>query len=135
MNLPHTAQEIGRLGERIAARYLKRHGYRIVKRNLHYGKNELDLIAKNKQFLLFVEVKARSYASTEEAALDRPSAAVDADKRRRTLQAAREHLRARPTKLCPRFDVIEVYLSREKRPKAFKINHIEAAFDAKGRVR
>ena len=135
MSETRTKGEIGRIGERLAARYLRRHGYRILARNLHFGRNELDLIARNRRYLAFVEVKTRSFASPEEALDRRPGAAVDPEKRRRTIQAARAYLRSHNGKQCPRFDVIEVYLSRDKRPKAFRIHHIEGAFDAKGNVR
>lgn len=127
-------QDIGKRGERIAARYLKKKGYRILGRNLHFGKNELDLVAKNKDFLAFVEVKTRSYEQKEDAEQYRPALAVDRDKRLRTLQASRAYLHAHPTKLCPRLDVIEVYLDRQNRNKPFKINHIEAAFTASGKL-
>ena len=128
-------KEIGAIGEKLAARYLKRHGYRILARNLHMGRNELDLVAKNKQYLAFVEVKTRSFDSLEQAQLNRPALAVDHAKRQRTLQATRDYLHLHPTSLCPRMDVIEVYLDRSKRPKLLKINHIESAFSASGRLR
>lgn len=128
-------QDVGKRGEKIAARYLKKKGYRVVGKNLHFGKNELDLVVKNKDFLAFVEVKTRSYEQKEDAEQHRPALAVDQDKRSRTVQAAKAYLRAHPTSLCPRLDVIEVYLDRQNRNKPFKINHIEAAFAANGRLR
>ena len=45
-------QRIGRRGERIAARYLKKNGYRVIGKNLHFHKNELDIVAKNTQYLV-----------------------------------------------------------------------------------
>ena len=129
----YTKQEIGRRGERLAARYLRRHGYRILARNLHCGKNELDLVAKNKEYLIFVEVKTRSYDSLEAAADHPPSLAVDAKKRQRTLEAAYSYLRAKPTTLCPRMDVIEIILDRATK-KILNVHHIEGAFDARGRI-
>ena len=124
---------VGKKGERIAARFLRRQGYRIVARNKHYGKNELDLIAKNKDFLVFVEVKTRSFADGEQ--FTRPAEAVDLAKRRRTAEAARAHLREHPTAHCPRFDVIEVYLARKRRLPVMRINHIPDAFSVSGHVR
>jgi putative endonuclease len=124
--------EVGRLGEKYAARYLRRHGFRILARNVHCGKYELDLIAQNRKTLLFVEVKTRSFSSPNEALLHRPSEAVDAAKRERTLLAARAYLREHHSKRCPRIDVIEVYLDREKRLKPFRIHHIEDAISSKG---
>ena len=131
----HSKKEIGAIGEKIAAKYLRRHGYRILARNLHMGRNELDLIAKDKQYLAFVEVKTRSFDSLEQAQQHRPALAVDHAKRQRTLQATRDYLHLQPTPLCPRLDVIEVYLDRSKRPKLLKINHIENAFSANGKLR
>ena len=127
-------QDVGKRGEKIAARYLKKKGYRVVGKNLHFGKNELDLVVKSKDFLAFVEVKTRSYEQKEDAEQHRPALAVDQEKRVRTVQAAKAYLRAHPTSLCPRLDVIEVYLDRQNRNKPFKINHIEAAFAANGRL-
>ena len=129
-----TTADIGKRGERIAARYLRRHGHRILARNLHCGKNELDLIAKNREFLVFVEVKTRSFLTREEAADHPPALAVHAEKRRRTIEAARQYLREHPTNRIPRLDVIEVYLDRSKHQKPFDIHHIEGAFDAHGRI-
>ena len=127
-------KDVGKYGERLAARYLKKKGYRVLGRNLHFGKNELDLVVKSKEVIAFVEVKTRSYERTQDAELHRPALAVDQDKRLRTVQASRAYLRAHPTPLCPRLDVIEVYLDRQNRNKPFKINHIEAAFAANGKI-
>ena len=52
--------EIGRLGEKLAARYLRKNGYRILETNKHQSHNELDIIAANKEWILFIEVKTRS---------------------------------------------------------------------------
>lgn len=127
-------KDIGNIGERAAARYLRREGYRILARNCHCGKNELDIVARNRTYIAFVEVKTLTFDSPE--TVDRrPSLAVDMAKRRRTVEAARAYLHAHPTKLCPRLDVIEVYLNRAKRMKPFKIHHIQDAFSANGSVR
>ncbi len=126
-------QRIGKKGERIAARYLRRQGFRVIARNRNVGRNELDIIAKNKQYILFVEVKTRSFASPQYTE-GRPSDAVGRAKRLRTAQAALDYLREHPTKRCPRLDVIEVYLDRSKHYKPFKINHIPAAFSATGAI-
>jgi putative endonuclease len=62
-------RDIGKYGERLAAKYLKKKGYRVIGKNLHFGRNELDLVVKNKEFIAFVEVKTRSYEKVEEAEL------------------------------------------------------------------
>ncbi len=134
MKASNTIYEIGKRGEILAARYLRRHGYRILARNLYFGKNELDLVAQNKEYIIFVEVKTRSFLTREEAADSPPALAVNAGKRRRTVEAAKQYLYEHPTKKTPRMDVIEVYLDRTARQKPFDIHHIEGAFDARGRI-
>ena len=127
-------KDIGNIGERAAARYLRRNGYRILARNHYCGKNELDIVARDGVYIAFVEVKTLTFKSPEDADR-RPSLAVDMAKRRRTVEAAKAYLREHPTKLCRRLDVIEVYLDRSIRMKPFKINHIPDAFSASGAVR
>ena len=130
----YTKQEIGRRGERVAARYLKRQGYRIIAKNKHLGKNELDLVAKNKHYVVFVEVKTRSFDGST-LPVTRPADAVDCDKRTRTVQAATAYLKECKIALIPRFDVVEVYLDRTKRLRVFKINHIPDAFGVNTKIR
>ena len=130
----YTKQEIGRRGERVAARYLRRAGYRLVARNTHFGKNELDLVVKDKQYIVFVEVKARSFAG-ESVSVTRPADAVDRDKRLRTVTAAKAFLKENKLTLIPRFDVVEVYLDRARHLKPIKVNHIPDAFGASGDIR
>ena len=130
-----TEKALGKKGERFAARYLRRHGYRILARNVHCGHNELDIVAKNKEVIAFVEVKTRSFASEKETELARPALAVDARKRRRTIDAAFAFLRRHPSALKPRMDVMELYFTREKRPALLRVVHIEDAFGADGRPR
>lgn len=126
-------QRIGARGELLAARYLKRAGYRILAKNKHFGRNELDLVVKNKQFIVFVEVKTRT---VKEALQDteRPALAVDRDKRKRTAAAALSYLKEKKNTLCPRFDVIEVYLDADSPKKLLRLNHIPDAFGVGGKV-
>jgi len=121
-------QQVGRLGEKHAARYLKRKGYRIKARNIHLSHNEIDLIASNKAYIVFVEVKTRTIKSPD-APFVRPSLAVDYGKRKRTLEAAYSYIRQNPTDKQPRIDVIEVLLFEDPL-RLFSINHIENAFGA-----
>ena len=128
-------KEIGQLGEKYAARHLKKQGLRPIEKNYRSGKNELDIIAKDKQFIVFVEVKCRTYEGDEVPLDSRPAEAVHAEKRRHTVEAALSYLHEHPTRLCPRFDVVEVYLDRTKKYKPFKIHHIPDAFVASGAKR
>ena len=125
-------KDVGNRGERIAARYLKKQGYRILAKNCRFGKNELDLVAKTKDCIAFVEVKTLTFEDPSDVDR-RPARAVDMAKRRHTVTAAKDYLRMHPTRLCPRLDVIEVYLDR-KNLKPFKIHHIPAAFSADGSI-
>lgn len=126
-------KDVGNRGERIAARFLHRRGCKILARNYRCGRNELDIVAKDGRCILFAEVKTLTFASAETVD-QHPAEKVDAGKRRRTVEAAREYLRMHPTDLCPRLDVIEVYLIRDTM-KPFKINHIPDAFSVKGEIR
>ena len=130
----YSKASIGKKGERLAARFLRRAGYRVVARNRHFGKNELDLVVKDKAYLVFVEVKTRT-ADSPSAFTARPAEAVDREKRARTADAARAYLKENPSPLCPRFDVIEVYLDRAKRLRLLKLNHIIDAFSVGGKPR
>ena len=120
---------IGDFGERMAARFLRRHGYRIVARNYRAGHLELDIVAKNRSEIVFVEVKTRSVVSLDDdMPYGPPSAAVNRAKKQNTVDAAYAYLRENPSKLSPRIDVIEVYLDKgSKKPKVLKINHFTDA--------
>jgi len=59
--LPHHRIRVGARGERVAARYLRRQRLRIVARNVHVGRGEIDLVALDGETLVFVEVKSRTY--------------------------------------------------------------------------
>ena len=130
-------QALGRLGEDIAADYLEKNGYRIVRRNQRFGKNELDIVCEDDDFIVFVEVKTRSCLYPESGDFGIPARAVDEGKRKNTVKAARDYLAANYINKQPRIDVIEVYMleqkSEFKTPTVLKVNHIRNAFDARGR--
>jgi len=122
--------EIGRIGEAYAAKFLKKQGYRILEKNKHESHNELDLIVTDKEYLVFVEVKARSVSADFYLPYGSPASAVDRQKQRRTIKAAQAYLntcREKYRKKQPRMDVIEVFLDRRTH-KLLKINHIVNAF-------
>ena len=130
-------QMIGKFGEELAADFLRNEGYTIVTQNVHLGKQEIDIIAEDNDFFVFVEVKTRTCLYPESNAFGIPARAVDVSKRKNTVTAARNYLQANYTEKQPRIDVIEVYLLEQKdgllNPKPIKINHIRNAFDARGR--
>lgn len=122
--------DTGKLGEQIAAKYLKKQKYKILETNKHESHNELDLIVSNRKYLVFVEVKTRSVASDLYSDYGTPASAVTKGKQRRTIQAAQAYLSKHTTSKQIRMDVIEVYLDRDTK-KPLKIHHIPNAFGIK----
>ena len=122
--------EIGRIGERAAAKFLRKNRYKIINKNIHLSRNEIYIIAEDQEYVVFVEVKTRSVADhIGEASAFVPSQAVTKDKKQRTVTAARAFLTRYKKLRQPRFDVIEVYLNKDNY-KVIKINHIINAFGA-----
>lgn len=126
-----TTKEIGDLGERLVVKQLKKNHYKVLSRNLHVSHNELDIVALHKKtkMIVFVEVKTRSVDDDLYSPFGTPASAVTKQKQSRTVQAARGFLKDNPkfNKYQPRFDVVEVYLSKESK-RLLNINHIENAF-------
>ena len=92
---------IGDAGEAFAAACLEAEGFRVTARNFRTRQGEIDLVAQDGQYLVFVEVKARKPGS-----MVSPEEAVDVHKQRRLRYAAEYYLAGRPTSLQPRFDVM-----------------------------
>ncbi len=123
-------KDIGNLGEKKSVRFLKKHGYRIIERNKHESHNEIDIIASNSQFIVFVEVKTRTVNSNDNISFGYAASAVNLGKQERTINGARSFIASNPKKIknkMIRFDVIEVYLDKINF-KVKAINHIENAF-------
>ena len=53
-------QEVGRLGEKLAQRFLKRRGYRVRETNFHCREGEIDIVAQQRDCLVFIEVRTKS---------------------------------------------------------------------------
>ncbi len=119
----------GRWGERQAERFLKRQGLRCLGRNVRFGpREELDLVMRDKEVLVFVEVKTRRGET-----YGRPGAAVTAAKRRLLSRAAVRYLRRlRFPPVYLRFDVVEV-VGRADAPTPPVIRHLPNAFPLDGR--
>jgi putative endonuclease len=89
--------------EEKACSFLKQEGYQVVARNWRTRVGELDIIARDGDVLVFVEVKARSRDD-----FGGPEAAVDRTKQRRLIAAARSFLAATHCELATRFDVVAI---------------------------
>lgn len=113
----------GRWGESLAAEYLRKKGYCITGANYRCRVGEIDLIAEDKKYLVFVEVKLRKSAKFAQAL-----EFVDLKKQERLKQTALLYLSQNETEKQPRFDVIEVYAPEGVETKHPKITHLEDAF-------
>src|SRR5208282_5284782 len=117
-------QITGVRGEKTAAKYLRRRGYKILLKDFRSGKAEVDIVARHKDWLVFVEVKTRK---TEQ--FGAPSEAVDREKHRNLSKAALDYLRLLDNPpIHFRFDVVEV-VQRDgvRTPDAVRL--IQNAFD------
>lgn len=113
----------GAWGEALAAQYLQKKRYKIIATNYRTRFGEIDLIAANRNFLVFVEVKLRKsdkFASAFEY--------VDVHKQERLRTTAGIYLSQNPTDLQPRFDVIEIYAPQGTETLKPQIHHMEDAF-------
>ena len=117
------ARTTGQWGEEQAARYLKRKGYRILERNYVCRFGEIDIIAADREIVVFAEVKTRKSASFAEA-----REFVGPAKQRRVQNAASLWLAEHETALQPRFDVIEIYGSMDMPYRKLDVRHLEDAF-------
>ncbi|MHB0957521.1 MAG: YraN family protein [Pirellulaceae bacterium] len=120
------ADSLGTRGEAAAARYLRHKGYRIVAQQLREGHGELDLVAIDRQVVVFVEVKTRRSNHA-----GHPAEAIDRDKQRRLTRAALAFLRAHRLLEQPaRFDVVAVHWPPDARRPV--IEHLINAFEPPG---
>lgn len=123
--MTHSRQALGVLGEELAFHDLKRRGYKVLLRNYECPLGEIDLIAKEKGDLVFVEVKTRS-----SDAMGSPSEAVTAEKRHQIVKTAHYYLKRYGIKEVPcRFDVVSVLLPPDGQSV---IEVIESAFGERG---
>lgn len=116
--------EIGRLGETEVCRRMEQQGYSIVKRNFCIRGGEIDIIAEDAEYLVFVEVKTRKPGSLTSGFDD-----VTEKKQARLIQAAAMWCAAHPTRLQPRFDIACVEMQGKR---VLSVDYLENAFDATG---
>ena len=111
--------ETGKMGEEVAAHYLVGKGYEILERNWRNKHKEIDIIAKDGEELVIVEVKTRHRDDYGE-----PDLAVTRQKQTRLIYAANAYLFKHNLDVSTRFDIISIIL-KDGEPI---INHIEDAF-------
>ena len=113
----------GKWGEERALEFLNAQGYATVDTGYRSRFGEIDLIVKNREYLVFVEVKLRKNADFAQA-----REYVGKAKQNRITATANLWLASHEIKLQPRFDVIEVYAAQGDNTKTPEIIHIENAF-------
>ena len=113
----------GAWGEALAAEYLRKKRYKILAAGYSCRFGEIDLIAADKTYLVFVEVKLRRTAD-----FARAMEYVNWRKQDRIRVTASMYLSEHPTHLQPRFDVIEIYAPEGTSTPHPEIRHLEDAF-------
>ncbi len=114
---------LGDRGERLAARHLRRQGLRVILRGYRTAQGEIDLIARDGDTLVFVEVKTRRQGQ--------PAEAVTLEKQRRLTRATLQFLKQHRLLSVPcRFDVVAIVWPDDSRNPI--IEHIRNAFEAVG---
>jgi putative endonuclease len=115
---------LGQHGERAAARHLKRQGMRVLMRGYRTKQGEIDLIAREGNTLVFVEVKARRQGA--------PAEAVTPEKQRRLTMAALQFMSKNGLlEERSRFDIVAIVWPDDRSPP--RIEHFRNAFEAIGR--
>lgn len=118
--------EVGKIGENIATKYLEQIGYEILQRNFECKQGEIDIIAKDKEEIVFVEVKTRA-----NMLYGKPKEAVDTIKQKHIYKSAEFYIYIKHLENLPvRIDVIEVYKKKEK----YILNHIKNAITEKPKI-
>lgn len=113
----------GAWGEAQAAQYLRRKHYQLVAAGYRSRFGEIDLIVKDRKHLVFVEVKLRKNDKFAQA-----MEYVDHRKQDRLRVTASIYLAQNPTKLQPRFDVLEIYAPEGAETAEPQFIHLEDAF-------
>ena len=121
--MDHSRLNIAKIGESLAVKHLKACGYRILVQNYRARRGEIDLIARDGEFVVFVEVKTRRSLK-----FGLPQAAVTLQKQRQISKVALAYMQAHNLLDAPcRFDVIAIHLSPQL--ELLNLKQIESAFE------
>ncbi|MCP3930910.1 MAG: YraN family protein [Bacteroidetes bacterium] len=112
--------ETGKKGEQLAREYLEKKGYRILETNWRHSRAEIDIIAKEEEVLVFIEVKTRSYDT-----LGKPEEFVTPHKEQLMVKAASVYMEKINHDWEIRFDIIAIIIPDKGEPV---LQHIEDAF-------
>jgi len=111
--------ELGKEGEELATNFLRKKGYEILERNFRFGRDEVDIIAKINEYIVFVEVKTRSSNF-----LGEPEDEVSTGQQKRIIKVANHYLIENDLDNEGRFDIFGIIINQNKK----SINHIIEAF-------
>jgi len=117
------ARQRGAWGEELALEYLNKHDYTTVSNGYRTRFGQIDLIVRDRDFIVFVEVKLRKNADFAHA-----REYVGKAKQRKLIATANLWLASNNTRLQPRFDVVEIYAAGGEDTKEPEIIHIVNAF-------
>lgn len=117
----------GRRGERIVAEYLRENGYFIAAMNYKSAHGEIDIIAENRKFIAFVEVKTRHKPSGY-----LPREAVTPQKKKHIIYTAKNYIYRSHSRLIPRFDVAEIITEHPNDFEHATVRYFENAFGVNG---
>ncbi len=121
--MDHSRLNVAKIGESLAAKHLKARGCEILARNYRALRGEIDLIVRDGEFTVFVEVKTRRSLK-----FGLPQAAVTWQKQRQISKVALAYLQSHNLLDAPcRFDVIAIHLSPQL--KLLNLEQIESAFE------
>lgn len=113
---------LGRKGEELAEGYLKKEGYRILRKNYRCPLGEIDLVAKDRSETVFIEIKTRSSVEFGE-----PEEAIGHRKKRKLFQVAQYFLKETGLEdLEIRFDAISILLG--ERGRLEELRHLQGIF-------
>lgn len=118
-------RKIGNVGERAAAKLLKKSGYKILERNYVALGYEIDIIATDREHTVFCEVKTRTLGK-ENPKESRPASSVTPDKQRKIISAAKYYNTAKNLGRKMRFDIIEIIVDDSMKVKEER--HLIGAF-------
>ena len=113
----------GKSGEDRVATFLRKNGWSVIKRNYQCRFGEIDIIADNDEYIIFVEVKTRKQNS-----LVSPAESVTYKKQQRVRLTAEDYLSKTLCEKQPRFDVAEVIVSTTAEGIKYHLNYIKNAF-------
>ncbi len=107
--------ELGKKGENIAASFLKKNGYKIIKRNYRIGHSDIDILAMDKKILVFIEVRTKS-----ETARGMPEETLTVKKLNRMKKTAELYIAFNRYRGCARIDAVCIILDNSNTVKHLK---------------